>query len=343
MTSTVLTRRTAALLMLASLTACGGGGGGGSDSGGGGTDGGSGGGGGGGGGATVNTGQYRLLPAANSFASALATANAQGAQGYALMSSLATMTSPTTNVVGDFYLSDTAHKNARLDYLADPEPGSVGELLAQLNQRGSQGYLLKSGAVFPGNEQDVRSLYVRDSSIQRTYTYETAAAWNGMDAKSFGEQLNKQGARGFRWVGPMMLGEQMFGLYVKDSTATTYEYTLDTLGTGQYTEANGKALQSALDTQGAAGRLTRGALILAKEVTVSVYEKSSQQQGAIRYLLDAASSVEPLESMNARFNTNAAKGFFFLTGSVTADGAMFAISVFNAVSLTNPLAGPTFP
>ena len=134
MTSTVLTRRTAALLMLASLTACGGGGGGGSDSGGGGTDGGSGGG--GGGGATVNTGQYRLLPAANSFASALATANAQGAQGYALMSSLATMTSPTTNVVGDFYLSDTAHKNARLDYLADPEPGSVGELLAQLKQRG---------------------------------------------------------------------------------------------------------------------------------------------------------------------------------------------------------------
>ena len=136
---------------------------------------------------------------------------------------------------------------------------------------------------------------------------------------------------------------QMRGLFVKNSTASTYEYTLDTLGTGQYTEADGKALQSALDTQGAAGRLTRGALILAKEVTVSVYEKSSQQQGAIRYLLDAASSVEPLESINARFNTNAAKGFFFLTGSVTADGAMFAISVQNAVSLTNPLAGPTFP
>ena len=369
MNSTRLTRRTAAMLMLASLSACGGGGGGSDDSGstgGGGTGGGTGTGGGGTGtgggttdpgtgtgtgggntggntgGTTAVTGQYRLETAATSFASALATANQLGAQGYAYISTLAA--GVLNNVtMGDFYVTDTAHKNARLDYVADAYVGSVTALVAQANQRGSQGYLYKAGAAFPSNQTDIRNLYVRDSSLSQTFTYEAVLTDNTTTtAKVLGDELTRMGARGFRWLGPMIIGTQMFNFYCKDNAGTTYEYTLGSMS-GTYSEKNAAELKKALDAKGAEGRLTRGALALANGAGVAVWEKSSKQKGAIQYMIESDVSNDTLAKMKARLDTNAAKGFFFLTGEFTSDNVMHNISVSNATNMLHPLAGGAFP
>ncbi|QIL83267.1 hypothetical protein G7047_27495 [Diaphorobacter sp. HDW4A] len=288
------------------------------------------------------TGQYRLEAAASSFSGALATANQLGAQGYALISTLGAGVGNNI-AMGDFYVSDTAHKNARIDYVADADVASVSALVAQANLRGAQGYLYKSGAVFPANQNDIRNLYVRDASLGQTYTYEAVTSDNSAaSAKNLGDELTRQGSRGFRWLGPMIIGSQMFNMYCKDSIGTTYDYTLAT-PSSQYGEKNGAELKKVLDAMGAQGRLSRGELIIGGGAAVSVWEKSSKQSGAIQYLVESDVSTDTLAKMKSRLDANAAKGFFFLTGYGTSDNVIHNVSTLNAATVLHPLAGVAFP
>lgn len=343
--TTDISRRTAAAAMLALLAACGGGGGGGDAApapGGGGTDPG-----------TpapapapapapepaptppttpaLVTGQYRLAAASTDFAGALAAMNAQGAQGYAFLSTLGA----SQGTFGDFYVSDTAHAGARLEYATQPIAASADAALAQMNAQGAQGFLYKAPMAFSSGS-DLRSLYVRDASRSNTYSYERQPITGAVSRAAFDAQLNAQGARGYRFFGPLMAGSDSFSLYGKDASATTYAYTVRDAGA-----ANGAALLQQLNELGAQGFVYVGALLV-EGSTVALFEKSSAQNGPVEYRVEE-SSQGSADQLVARLNERAAQGFFFFSDVGLSDGKIYTLSVKNAVGLRHPLAGPTFP
>lgn len=346
-----ITRRTAALLLISTLAACGGGGdggSGGSNGGGGGSEGGGGNTGGGNGGGTGNqavTGTYKLGgQTAASHAQMLNAANSMGADGYALFSSLAGSISPTTTEIGDFYLTDTAHAGRKFSYVNPAAQSSRIAFLAQLNQQGSSGYMYKSDAVF-SDVSDIRSVYVKDNSRSDQFSYRTVTPV-ARTAEDFAAELNGQGAAGYRYLGPQIINNELFSLYAKRNDSVTYTYQVDKLGSS-FSAADAAAMRTRLAPKGADGWFIRGTQGLGSDPMnmnyVDVFEKSSAQNGAIEYLVEASASSDSLTTQLNNMNANAAKGFFYFSGIMTADGKTSTIYVKNSAWMINPLAGVTFP
>lgn len=346
-----ITRRTAALLLISTLAACGGGGdggSGGSNGGGGGSEGGGGNTGGGNGGGTGNqavTGTYKLGgQTAASHAQMLNAANSMGADGYALFSSLAGSISPTSTEIGDFYLTDTAHAGRKFSYVNPAAQPTRIAFLAQLNQQGSSGYMYKSDAVF-SDVSDIRSVYVKDNSRSDQFSYRTVTPV-AKTAEDFAAELNGQGAAGYRYLGPQIINNELFSLYAKRNDSVTYTYQVDKLGSS-FSAADAAAMRTRLAPKGADGWFIRGTQGLGSDPMnmnyVDVFEKSSAQNGAIEYLVEASASSDSLTTQLSNMNANAAKGFFYFSGIMTADGKTSTIYVKNSAWMINPLAGVTFP
>lgn len=343
-----ITRRTAALLLISTLAACGGGGDGGSGGGGGGSEGGGGNTGGGNGGGTGNqavTGTYKLGgQTAASHAQMLNAANSMGADGYALFSSLAGSISPTSTEIGDFYLTDTAHAGRKFSYVNPAAQPTRIAFLAQLNQQGSSGYMYKSDAVF-SDVSDIRSVYVKDNSRSDQFSYRTVTPV-AKTAEDFATELNGQGAAGYRYLGPQIINNELFSLYAKRNDSVTYTYQVDKLGSS-FSAADAAAMRTRLAPKGADGWFIRGTQGLGSDPMnmnyVDVFEKSSAQNGAIEYLVEASASSDSLTTQLNNMNANAAKGFFYFSGIMTADGKTSTIYVKNSAWMINPLAGVTFP
>ena len=342
---TQMTRRAAGLLLLASLDACGGGdgdgsgntGGGGGGSGGGGNGGGSGGGGGGGGngnggGGNSVTGSYSLKPAAGSETQMLNDANAMGATGFALLSSLGAGNGHS----GDFYVSDTAHAGHQFTYMVQPAQATASVFLTQLNQHGSNGYRFKSFSAF-GAPGGMSNLFVKNSSRSDQFSYETGAS-AGLSRQQWQVELNEKGARGFHWIGPAMLSNgDTVNLYVKRSDGVTYAYELES--ELDDTLAN---MQTHWNSKGAEGWLARGSVSLDTD-SVDIYEKSSVQSGAVEYRVEPRAAGLSPEDMKDQMNANAADGFFFFSEIVDSAAAQGVISIKNGGLLDHPLAGVSFP
>ncbi|MEB5966056.1 hypothetical protein [Comamonas testosteroni] len=351
---TQITRRTAALLLISTLAACGGGGGdGGSGTGGGGSEGGGGntgggGNGGGNGGGTGNqavTGTYRMGgQTATSHAQMLDFANSMGADGYALFSSLAGSVGSTGAEIGDFYLTDTAHAGRKFSYVNPASQPSRTAFLAQLNQQGSSGYMYKSDAVF-SDVSDIRSVYVKDNSRSDQFSYRTVTPV-ATTAEDFAAELNGQGAEGYRYLGPQIVNNERFSLYAKRNDSVTYTYQVDKLVSAS-SAADAAAMRTRLAQKGADGWFIRGTQGLGSDPLnmnyVDVFEKSSAQNGAIEYLVEASSANDALTTQLSNMNANAANGFFYFSGIMTADGKTSTIYAKNSAWMIHPLAGVTFP
>ncbi len=348
MISLPMTRRAASLVLAACLAACGGGGGGdggvgtapgggdGSSSGGGGNGGGSG----GGGGAPAQqvTGQYAMQPAASGSA-ALAAFNDQGSRGYAFIGTQSTG-SGSGSTGTDFYVSDTAHSGSRLAYEFVAQASSGDALVAQLNQQGARGFAFK--APYLSDASGIRLLTVRDTTRSVTYSYERLPISGSLGSDAFQAQLNAEGARGYRLVGPFGAGPDSFNLYAKDSSATTYAYTVIPIS-GSGGMPSGDALRQRLNEQGAQGRFYLGAFVLQGQASAQVFEKSSAQNGPIDYDLAAVSLQASASQKLAAMNQLAAQGLFFVSDLTTDDRSVYTLSARNAASLRSPLAGIAFP
>lgn len=284
-------------------------------------------------------GQYRLLPAATDFGGALAAMNAQGAQGYAFFASLFPAANPMT--VGDFYISDTAHAGSRLEYATEPDVASADAALAQMNARGAQGYAYKGSTTYGTNlSMEQRSLYVKDTSRSATYSYERQPLSSATTRTDYEAQLNAQGARGYRIVGPLMVGNDEFNLYVKDNSGATYSYSLHDW-IGNFGVADGAALLQQLTGMGAQGYMYQAGMALPGGAVVQ-FEKSSAQNGAIEYTVDE-SQPDSLDQVLTRLNARAAQGFFLLGDVMANDGKTWTVSIKNAVAMRHPAAGISFP
>lgn len=292
------------------------------------------------------TGQYRQESAATSMEAALAAMNAQGAQGYAFVSTFVADAGGSAQASGDFYLQDTAHAGSRLQYAAIAQPATADALLALLNQQGAGGFAYKAPLSF-GSASGIQGLFVKDTSKSLTYTYERQPMSSALSRDGFVAQLNAQGARGFRLVGPMVAGSESFNLYMKDSSANTYAYVgLDGLPSSPATY--GDALRQRLDEQGGQGRLWIGDFVLQAGASASIFEKSAAQSGAIRYSVEPSSGTQSLAQLQSQFNARAAQGLFYysdvgVTDLGTSQSARFSVSVGGALAMRNPLAGITYP
>lgn len=290
------------------------------------------------GGGTTATGTYRIETPPATAQAALQQLDQLGAAGNAWVSGVASYAQPTQ--LGQLYLDSSLRSSSTFDYALDAEPATAADLLAQLNQRGQQGYAYKGGYAF-GTTQ---SVFVKDSAKTATYTYENlTASVNGSVATQLA-QLNEQGARGFRWLGTRSTSAApmaFINLYVKDSTGpATYTYTANSLGAA-FSPANGTALLAALQQGAADGSRFLGTFLAGAE-SAMLFERPAGSSAAVVYSIESVSGTESLAQMLAAVNARAAEGEFFWSDLVTADGAFHRVYVEGQV-LPHPLYGPVHP
>ncbi len=277
------------------------------------------------------TGQYRCEEPSEALDTSLAAMNALGARGYAFVSVLA-----QADGSGDFYLSDSAHQGVRLEYALAPQAASSEAELARCNQQGASGWAFKGPVGYGGA---VYTLFVRETGGKQRFVYEKMPLPTALSQAGFQAQLNAQGARGFRLVGPMSVGGEIFNLYVKDASTTTYSYSLQDITDMHLPQV----LLKRLETMGAQGYLYLGGMVLAGSTGAQVYEKSSAQSGRVDYHLQELPDQTSLAQFLDGLNERAAQGYFFYGELVLGGQRVHKLSVRGAVALRHPLAGITFP
>ena len=275
-------------------------------------------------------GTYRFRKSATSNDATLDAFNDMGAQGYALACSLTSSTA-----TGDYYVSDTAHAGHKFKYMQQPEAGKLSDFLAQLDEQGANGFMFKSPMVLDG----FRNLFVRDTSRSDKFTYKALEA-DLQTPQDMADELNAQGAIGYRYLGPMFTSDgSSFRLYVNRNDGVTYEYVVEKSAT-----VDREGLQDLLTAKGAEGLYMRASEVIGTAfVEVDIYEKNSAQQGAVEYLVEPNPSNYSQQAILDDMNRNAANGFFWQSQLVLNDRTECTISVKNGGLLLMPLVGAAFP
>ena len=294
----------------------------------------------------VVTGQYRLESNPSTAAAGLAALNAMGQLGYGFVSSISPYTQTLPVPIGDLYLTDTAHTGSKLQYSLVTPATSVAAITTQLNQQGATGAAYKGDVSFgTGQAVEIRSMYVKDTTKTTTFTYEVKPTTTTQQKATLLAELNAQGARGFQFhsTGVLVPSLAAFNVYVKASApAATYTYTfVDTTATGP---ANGAALETQLNAQGANGNALLGTYgVNDLNTFVQIFEKSSLQTTPVTYDVVAVDTSDTLAQITAKANTKAAAGEFLYGDLMTSDQKFNTLYVKGAVSNRHPLSGPVFP
>ena len=196
-------------------------------------------------------------------------------------------------------------------YEALAPAADASAFLDRLNAQGARAFRFFSGLAFPTGPAtaEVVDAYVKDADT--TYSFELLA-----DVGSVADlqaQLNAQGARGFKWGGPYVVGGQIRALYRKDNnSASTYTYAVLTA------PADSAAYLSQVNAQGGNGYYSVAGAYMVGGTTVLVYQKDTQ--GSATYGYEALGQPGSNADFLAQFEAQGARGFRFKTGYVFSDG-----------------------
>jgi len=196
-------------------------------------------------------------------------------------------------------------------YEALPPAADASAFLDQLNAQGARAFRFFSGLAFPTSptSTEVVEAYVKDAGT--TYAFELLPD-TGSTA-DLQAQLNAQGARGFKWGGPYVVGGQIRTLYRKDNgSASTYTYAV------QAAPADSAAYLSLINAQGGSGYYSVGGAYMIGGATVLVFQKDAQ--GNATYGYEALDQPGSDSDFLAQFEAKGAQGFRFKTGYVFSDG-----------------------
>jgi hypothetical protein len=196
-------------------------------------------------------------------------------------------------------------------YEALPPAADAAAFLDRLNAQGARAFRFFSGLAFPTGpaSAEVVDAYVKDA--EATYSFELLP--DASSASALQDQLNAQGARGFKWGGPYVVGGQSRTLYRKDnSSASNYTYAVLTA------PADSAGYLSQTNAQGASGYYSVGGAYLVGGTTVLVYQKDTQGSATYRY--EALDQPGSDADFLAQFEAQGARGFRFKTGYVFSDG-----------------------
>jgi hypothetical protein len=196
-------------------------------------------------------------------------------------------------------------------YEALAPSADASAFLDRLNAQGARAFRFFSGLAFTTGptSTEVVEAYVKDA--QTTYTFELLP-----DTASVGDlqaQLSAQGARGFKWGGPYMVGGQIRALYRKDnSSSSTYAYSVLTA------PADSAGYLAQANAQGGNGYFSVAGAYMVGGTTVLVYQKDSQ--GSATYGYEALGQPGSDADFLAQLESQGARGFRFKTGYVFSDG-----------------------
>lgn len=192
-------------------------------------------------------------------------------------------------------------------YEALPPAANAADFLAQLNAQGARGFRYFSGFAFPTGPASFEQVagYVKDADV--TYSYELPST--ATDTTAFGSQLNAQGARGFMWGGPIIVGGANHTIYRKVAgSASSYSYAV-LPGQASGSETSAYFLSQA-NGQGAGGfyyvtpQVVGGA-------SVNLYRKDSQ--GSATYGYEVLANPGTDGDFFAQLNAQGAANFRFKT------------------------------
>ncbi|MBT2336923.1 hypothetical protein J7E49_23845 [Variovorax paradoxus] len=196
-------------------------------------------------------------------------------------------------------------------YEALPPAADAAALLDRLNAQGARSFRFFSGLAFTASPTSVEVVeaYVKDAGT--TYAFELLP--NAGSVAEFQDQLNAQGARGFKWGGPYVVGGQIRTFYRKDNgSASTYTYAVLTA------PADSAGYLSQVNAQGGNGYYSVGGAYMVGGTTVLVYQKDAQ--GSATYGYEALGQPGNDADFLAQFEAQGARGFRFKTGYVFSDG-----------------------
>ena len=116
----------------------------------------------------------------------------------------------------------TLHYEA-LPSLDDAMTGSITDFLKQINGEGAKGYRYLSDEMY--SDGSGSSIFVNDGTAP-SYTYELIA--DPGNATDLVTQANTEGAKGYRYEGPLMINRAIYSLYRQDNgSSATYTYAAD--------------------------------------------------------------------------------------------------------------------
>ena len=195
-------------------------------------------------------------------------------------------------------------------YEALPLPSgiSAADFLSQINGEGSRSFRFFSGLVF-GNGAEQVAAYVKDATT--TYTFELQP--DARSSSALTSQLQAQGARGFRFAGPYVVGSTFYNLYRKDAgSAATYAYTVLPAA------ASSIDFLAQANAQGVTGYYAAGATLMLGTSTVQLYERASP--GTATYAYEAQPNPANDADFLAQLNEEGTRGYRFRTAFVFTDG-----------------------
>ncbi|MEQ5839719.1 hypothetical protein N0A02_09755 [Paraburkholderia acidicola] len=158
----------------------------------------------------ANTYSYEFQSADNTQAGFLAQANQEGAKGFRY-------DGPAS--FGSLYRHQ-GNSSATYTYAAAAQPTSTAAFLTQANAQGQNGYWYYGPLQL---DSASTSLYFKDNSSASTYTYDAVTPPQSIG--DFVTQANNEGAKGYRFKGPLGFGTDAAAVYVKDQTQSpTFTY-----------------------------------------------------------------------------------------------------------------------
>jgi len=194
-------------------------------------------------------------------------------------------------------------------YELSPSTGSKQEFLSQVNEEGAKGFRFLSPLGFDGGANS-QALFSKDADT--TYTFVAKDLDLTAEVSDFQNELNEQGAQGYRWAGPLFLGDAGATVYRKDASATTYSYVVQSQGS-----AAADFLAQA-NNLGASGYYITGPGYAVGSDAVTVFEKASTGAAYAYELLEPAGNENDFwEQLNAQGK----RGFRFRTTYAFSDGA----------------------
>jgi hypothetical protein len=196
-------------------------------------------------------------------------------------------------------------------YEALPPVADVPAFLDRLNAQGTRSFRFFGGFAFTTSPTSVEVVeaYVKDA--ETAYAFELLPVASSV--AELQDQLNAQGARGFKWGGPYSVGGQVRTLFRKDNnSASTHTYAVLTA------PADSAGYLTQVNAQGGSGYYSVGGAYMVGGATVLVYQKDSQ--GSATYGYEALGQPGTDADFLAQFEAQGARGFRFKTGYVFSDG-----------------------
>jgi hypothetical protein len=244
--------------------------------------------------------------------------NRQGSKGYAFVGAFFF---GTTGVPAGLFVQSVP--GAKYEYVAERsilKQQTRGGLLATLQRRGGQGFVLRGPLANPLEPESVSLVFLKNSAAQKT-TFDYRLEPRPADETGSLALMNANGADGYVYIGDYVPDlsnpELIVAMSVKDnSSQAKYSYetgpVLDTID----------QIFTELNARGGAGAGWKGSYLAGTEVKM-LYERSSEPKGPISYAFGPASaSIEEL--VKAAIDQFTAKGLAF-SGQYNAGGQSYNV------------------